>query len=84
MEMDKDKVLQKMDLLRMKLLQQRELSEGIEKLYNELNEALGTPITVPFEQKFKAQKGWGPDPSYVPRVTPESQAIRDHTMTKEF
>ena len=85
MDMDKDKVASKMDFLRMKLLQYRELGEQVEKIYNELNEALGKPINVPFEQKFKSHKTWGPDENFKAVVTPESQVIRqDHTMSREF
>ena len=84
MDMDMAKIASRMDMLRMKLLQYRELGEQVEKIYNELNEALGKPITVPFEQRFKAQKAWGADPNYVKTATPEGQVIRDHVMTKEF
>ena len=85
MEIDVAKVAEKLDLLRLKLNQQRDLTEEITKLYIEMNVMLGTPINVPVDQRTKAKVGWGPDPNFQkPPVTPESQVMRDHVLSKDW
>lgn len=85
MDIDKDEVGKTLDLLRLKLIQQRTLTEEITILYSRLNTQCGTLIDVPVEQKTKAKIGWGADPNYkAPQVSPETMALRDHVLSKEF
>jgi len=84
MEIDKEKFSNTLDLLRMKLILQRDLTEQITVLYSTLNELAGNIINVPLDQKTKAKPGWGADPNYQKPVTPESQVLRDHQLGKEF
>lgn len=84
MEIDKSKLSSLLDLLRIKLIQQRTLTDDITKLYEEINVLSGNLITVETTSKVKNGKAWGPDPSFVPPVTPESQYLKSHTLSKEF
>jgi hypothetical protein len=83
--MDKEKLQLALDLLRLALIQQRELTDRISGLYTQINEITGSMVSASPNQKTKSKAAFGPDPNYVqPRVTPESQTLRDHIMTREF
>jgi len=85
MDIDKEEVSKTLDLLRLKLIQQRTLTEEITILYSRLNTQCGTLIDVPVEQKTKAKVGWGSDPNYkAPQVSPETMTLRDHVLSKDF
>ena len=85
MDIDVNKIAAKLDLLRLRLNQQRDLTEELTKLYIEINVMLGTPIDVPVDQKTKAKAAWGADPNYVkPPVSPESQVMRDHVLSRDW
>lgn len=85
MELNKEKLMNALDLLRMKLIQQRELTDQITLLYQDINEFSGNLISAPLDQKTRSKPGWGPDPAYVPpSVTSESQALKAHQLSKDF
>ena len=81
----KAKIEQTLDLLRLKVIQQRELTEQIAQLYHDLNELHGSPIKLALDVKSRNKPGWGPDPNFnKPAISPESQVLRDHQLTREF
>lgn len=81
----KGKIEAVLDLLRLKIIQQRELTEQIAQLYHDLNELHGSPIKLALDVKSRNKPGWGPDPNFnKPATSPESQVLRDHQLTREF
>ncbi len=83
--MNNDKMTNLLDQLRLAIGQQRDITEKIVGLYNEINIECGTLITVSLEQKIKQKpSAFGPDKNWVPPVaTPESQYLRGHQLTTE-
>lgn len=81
-----DKLTSLLDMLRMKLNEQRQLTEQITNLYVQINQECGNLVTVPVEHRIKQKPTpWGPDKDYKPPIaTPESQYLKDHMLTREL